>query len=231
MQSLNFLLERGLAGVPPLSSAAALAAEYRRDRRYRTDDQRVDALINSEAVKNFSTGFLTGLGGAFVLPVAMPAALAASWMLQARLSGAIASLYGHDLQSPRVRNLILRSLAGDVTRDALEDLGVGEGSPSGRGVLARVPGRVMVELNKRVGLRVLTGGWGGRLLGLTRVVPLVGGVFGGTYDAAVCRAVGRAAKTLLEPSRAKAKKPARKRTAAGIRRGKSSARALRRRSG
>jgi len=227
MQSANFLLERGLAGVPPLSSAAELAAEFRRDRRYRTADQRIDALINSEAAKNFSTGFLTGLGGAFVLPVAIPAALAASWLLQARLSGAIASLYGHDLQSPRVRKLIMRSLAGGVTRDALEDLGLGEGAtPAGR-PLARIPGRVLVELNKRVGLRLLTGGWGGRLLGLTRSLPLVSGVVGGTYDAVVCRAVGRAAKTLLKPSRGTTKKPAPKRTVTGARRRKPPVRAPR----
>ncbi len=227
MQSANFLLERGLAGVPPLSSAVELAAEYRRDPRYKTADLRVDALINSESTKNFSTGFLTGLGGALVLPVAIPSALAASWLLQARLSGAIASLYGHDLQSPRVRHLILRSLAGDVTRGALEDLRLDEGTTVARHVLARIPGRALVELNKRVGLRLLTGGWGGRLLGLTRVVPLVSGVVGGTYDAAVCRAVGRAAKALLKPSRVVARKPARKRTVAGTRRRKSPARAPR----
>ena len=227
MQSDNFLLERGLAGVPPLSSAMELAAEFRRDRRYRTADQRIDALINSEAAKNFSTGFLTGLGGAFVLPVAIPAALAASWLLQARLSGAIASLYGHDLQSPRVRKLIMRSLAGDVTRDALEDLGLGEGATPAGHALARIPGRALVELNKRVGLRLLTGGWGGRVLGFARVVPLVSGVVGGSYDAAVCRAVGRAAKALLKPSRGVARKSARKRTRAGIRRRKPPVRAPR----
>jgi hypothetical protein len=204
-----------------------LAAEYRRDRRYHTADQRVDALINSEAVKNFSTGFATGLGGALVLPLAIPSALAASWLLQARLAGAIASLYGHDLAVPRVRNLILRSLAGDVTREALEVLDSAEGDSPARRALARVPGRALVELNKRIGLRLLTGGWGGRLLGLTRIVPLVSGVVGGTYDAAVCRAVGRTARSLLKPSSRSAKMPAATRGAAGTGRRRQPARTRR----
>jgi hypothetical protein len=208
MQWTRLWLERGLAGTPPLSSAEALAAEYRRDRRYRSADERVDALIASEAVKNFSTGFATGLGGALVLPLAVPSALAASWLLQARLAGAIASLYGHDLHSPRVRKLILRSLSGDVTRAALDGLNSSDGDPATRPAMGWMPGRVLVELNKRIGLRVLTGSRSGRLLGLGRVLPLVGGVVGGTYDAAVCRAVGRSAKSLLRPgSRARQKPP------------------------
>jgi hypothetical protein len=227
MQSDNFLLERGLAGVPPLSSATELADEYRHDRRYTTDDQRVDALINSEAVKNFSTGFLTGLGGALVLPVAIPSALAASWLLQARLAGAIASLYGHDLESPRVRKLILRSLAGDVTREALDELDSADDDSPARTAMAWIPGRALVELNKRIGLRLLTGGWGGRLLGLTRIVPLVSGVVGGTYDAAVCRAVGRTARSLLKRSSRSAKMPAATRGAAGTGRRRQPARTRR----
>jgi hypothetical protein len=34
---------------------------------------------------------------------------------------------------------------------------------------------------------------------LSKAVPLVGGVVGGSFDAIVCRAVGRAAKTLFRP--------------------------------
>jgi len=219
MQWAQLLLERGLAGIPPLSSAEALAAEYRRDRRYGSADERVDALINSEAVKNFSTGFAAGLGGALVLPLAVPSALVASWLLQARLAGAIASLYGHDLQSPRVRKLVLRSLSGEVTRAALDVLDAPGADAPARRARGWIPGRVLVELNKRVGLRLLTGGRGVRLLGLGRVVPLVGGVVGGTYDAAVCRAVGRSAKSLLRPaSRArpgKGRPPGNQRTLSG----------------
>lgn len=192
------LLDRGLAGVPPLSSAAALASEYRTDRRYANVGQRVDALINSETAKNYATGFVTGLGGVVALPVAVPSALAASWLLQARLAGTIASLYGHDLDSKRVRSLVLVSLAGDVARDALEDFGVREGDRLSERALSHAPGRVLVEVNKRIGLRLLTQAWWSRIFNLSRVVPILGGVVAGSLDATVCRAVGRTAKSLFE---------------------------------
>jgi len=74
--------------------AAGLAAEYLGDDKYRDDGARVAALIKWETAKNFTTGFLTGLGGFITLPVAVPAALAASWVVQARMAAAIACIYG-----------------------------------------------------------------------------------------------------------------------------------------
>ena len=59
----TYLLEQGIRGIGPLSSAESLAAEYLGDAKYRDDDARVAALIKWETAKNFTTGFVTGLGG------------------------------------------------------------------------------------------------------------------------------------------------------------------------
>ena len=195
----RYLLEQGLGGVGPLAGAEALAAEYLDADRYRDDDARVAALINHEAVKNFGTGFLTGLGGFLTLPVAVPAALAASWVLQARMAGAIARIYGHDLASERVRTKILLALAGDVARDAMKDLGLEPGDRLSRRAIDQVPGRALVEVNKRVGTRLLAR-FGQRVaLRFPRAVPVFGGVVGGSLDALVCRKVGATARTLFRP--------------------------------
>ncbi len=63
---------------------------------------RVAALIRRETRKNFTSGFLTGLGGVVTFPVSIPAALGASWLIQARMAAAIAKIYGHDLASEPV---------------------------------------------------------------------------------------------------------------------------------
>ena len=118
---VKYLLEKGLGGFPPLSSAANLADEYLIDRDYDSNDERVAALIKWEMTKNFTTGFITGLGGIVALPVGVPSALVASWLIQARMAGAIARIYGHDLAEERVRTLILLSLAGDVAKQAMSD--------------------------------------------------------------------------------------------------------------
>lgn len=196
---VTFLLEKGLGGFPPLSSAASLADEYLIDQDYKDDDQRVAALIKWEMRKNFTTGFITGLGGFISLPLGVPSALAASWLIQARMAGAIARIYGHDLNEPRVRTMILLSLAGDVAKEAMSDLGLNLGNKLPQAVTRQVPGRALVEINKRIGIRLLmqTGERG--LAQIPKAVPVLGGVVGGAFDAVVCRMVGKTAKKLFAP--------------------------------
>jgi len=195
----TYLLEQGIRGIGPLSSAESLASEYLDDGKYRDDDARVATLVNWEAAKNFTTGFVTGLGGFVTLPMAIPSALAASWVLQARMAAAIARIYGHDLDAERVRTKILLSLAGDVAKEAMKDLGLKVGDKLTQRAVEQIPGRLLVEVNKRIAAK-LAAQVGARVaLRFPRAVPVFGGVVGGSLDAAVCRKVGRTAKTLFRP--------------------------------
>ena len=195
----GYLLDTGLGGLGPMSGAEALAAEYLDATRYRDADGRVAALVNREAAKNFTTGFVTGLGGFVTLPVAVPAALAASWVLQARMAGAIARIYGHDIASPRVRTKILLALAGDVAKVAMKDLGLKVEDKLTQHAVDQIPGRALVEVNKRIGTRLLAGVGQRVALRFPRAVPVFGGVVGGSLDAVVCRKVGATAKSLFRP--------------------------------
>jgi hypothetical protein len=195
----TYLLDKGLAGAGPLSSAEDLASEYLIDQGYASDEARVDALIRRETRKNFTTGFVTGLGGIVTFPVTIPAALGASWLIQARMAGAIARIYGHDLSTERVRTKVLLSLAGDVAKEAMNDLGLKLGNKLTQRAVDQIPGRLLVEVNKRIGARLLANVGGRVLLKVPRAVPILGGVVGGSLDAVVCRMTGRSAKTLFRP--------------------------------
>lgn len=195
----TYLLEKGLDGLGPLSSAASLATEYLIDESYANDDARVAALMKWETAKNFTTGFVTGLGGFVTLALAVPSALAASWVLQARMVGAIARIYGHDLGDARVRTKILLALAGDVAKDAMKDLGLKVEDRLTQRAVDQIPGRALVEINKRVGAGLVAKAGQRIALRFPRAVPVFGGVVGGSLDAVVCRKVGRTAKTLFRP--------------------------------
>jgi uncharacterized protein (DUF697 family) len=198
-QYASYLLEKGLAGAGPLSSAEDLASEYLIDSSYGNDDRRVKALIRREMTKNFTSGFITGLGGLVTFPVSIPAALGASWLIQARMAGAIARIYGHDLDSERVRTKILLSLAGDVAKDAMKDLGLKLDNKLTQRAVDEIPGRALVEINKRIGARLVAKVGQRVVLKFPRAVPVFGGVVGGSLDAVVCRMVGRTAKQLFRP--------------------------------
>jgi hypothetical protein len=201
---VNWILEHAIAGVAPLTKPEDLAAEYASNGSYRTRAERITALIRWEAAKNFATGFTTGLGGILTLPVAVPAALGAAWILQARLAGAIAILHGHSLRSDRVRTLILLAIAGDSAKDVAKTAGIVVGKRLTANAIRTVPGRVLIQLNRLIGMRLLTKAGQTGAISLTKAIPIAGGLVGGGFDAATCVAVGRVADRLFGPIEVKA---------------------------
>jgi len=202
------VLDQALDGVGPLSSASCLAQEYAIDQSYATTDERVDALIRWEAAKNFTSGFLSSLGGIVTLPVTVPAALGASWVIQARLCGAIAELYKYSLREDRVRTLVLLALVGDSGKEILKEAGINVSKRFTLAAIERLPEKILIEINKRVGFRLLTKAGETGVINLTKLVPLLGGVVAGSFDAAMCVAIGKTGKRFFrapKPERSSAR--------------------------
>jgi hypothetical protein len=193
LRIVNWLTDKAIAGVPPLSSAENLAQEYLIDASFPGHEERIDSLINWETTKNFTTGFITGLGGILTLPIAVPAALAASWVVQARMS----RIAGYDLNSDRVRTFVVACLVGDAMKDVVKNVGIKAGTGLTKSLLNKVPGKVLIEINKKVGFRLITKAGEKGAINLMKGVPIVGGVVGGIFDATACRIVGRNAKRLF----------------------------------
>ena len=93
-------------------------------------------------------------------------------LIGALRGAAIAVMRGHDPKSETVRNLALTCLAGHGAADLMKGVGLR--------ALRRTGGRVALRLG--------------------RAVPLVGGLIGGSVDAATCRVVGSAAKVIFARS-------------------------------
>jgi len=193
------VIDVGFGGPGPLKSSIDLASEYQADKKLDSYDARVRTLINWETSKNFTTGFVTGLGGLVTLPATLPAGLGSSWLIQARMVGAIAVLGGHDVDEDRVRTLALLSMAGDAGKEIVKRAGIDLSQRTGKAALRNVPGHVLIEINKRAGFRLLTKSGTTGVLNLSRGIPLLGGVVGGSVDAAMLRTVGRAAHSLFAP--------------------------------
>lgn len=202
-QIAKWVVDRAIGGVTIgetrlLASSGELADEYRRDSKFSDDEARIDALIRWEVTKNFSSGFVTSLDGAFNLPVAVSKALAASWVLQSRMAAAIASLRGYDVNEDRVRTFVLLALIADSIEEVLSKVGVKVGQKVAERLIEQIPGRVLIEINKQVGFRLLTKAGETGVVNLVKVVPpIVGGVVSGAFDGATCWGVGKAAKLLF----------------------------------
>ena len=194
------LLRYGLGRHGKLDSARTLADKWGADARYVDNDARVKALIRSHTLLNFGTGFVTGLGGLVTLPIAIPTALTASWMIHTRLSGTIAALHGHNIDDEHVQSFILLTLLGDSGKQLLRNAGVTVANRIALRGVERIPSHVLSEINKRVGMRLITKAGERGVVNLTKVVPVAGGLVGGGVDALYCNAVGHRAQAFFKPT-------------------------------
>ena len=131
------------------------------------------------------------------MPVAIPGSLAASWVIQARMVAAIAELGGHDSGSDQVQTEVLLCVIGNAAKEIVKDAGIGIGGKLANVAIKMVPGKMLIETNKKVGFRLLTKFGTKGAINLVRLVPLAGGVVGGSVDGTACYVVGRRAKRLF----------------------------------
>jgi hypothetical protein len=188
----------GFDGLGPLGGSRDLAAQYLHDRSLRTTNKKIAALIRWETSKSFSSGMVTGIGGLAMMPFTLPADLAATWVIQTRMVGAIAVVLGHDIDSELVRTVAVLCLLGDAAKEAVKEVGLELLARGLYATVASVPERVLSDINNRVGFHLLShvGGMGSVQLG--RIVPVVGGIVAGTIDAVACHHVGNIAKKVFE---------------------------------
>lgn len=147
-----------------------------------------------------ATGFVSGLGGLITLPVAIPADMTALYIYQGRMAAGIAHLRGYDVASEEVRSLVLVSLLGSSGATVLSQAGIEIANKSAASALAKVPGKVFIEINKKVGFRLITKGGTKGVINMTKVVPIAGGVVGGGVNVASTHTVAKYAQSHFSPS-------------------------------
>ena len=195
---VRWILDQALNGIGPLPSASKLADEYK-CQPYANDTERVQGLIRWTVAKNAGTGVVTGLGGMLTLPVSIPAALAASLAIQAPMVAAIAEIYGHDSKDDKVQTAILLCMVGVAMEDVVKEAGVKLGGKVALEALKKIPGPVLIKINKAVGFRLLTKFGEKGVVNLVKFVPFLGGVLGGTFDGMACYMAGQAADRVFRP--------------------------------
>lgn len=60
--------------------------------------------------------------------------------------------------------------------------------------IRKLPGEALKRINQAVGFRLITKAGEKGIVNLTKFIPVVGGVVGGTFDAVTCRITAKAAQ-------------------------------------
>ena len=187
-------IEKGAFGLP---GAAQLAEDHLKS------NEDVEAAINSlikwQIGKAGIAGFLTGLPGLITLPATLPADLAAVLYIQLRMVGAIAHLRGYDIHSDQVRASAIACLVSQPATGVLSRLGVKVVQKSTRGIIARISRAALMRINQAVGFRLVTKAGTTGIVQLSKLVPAVGGLVGGSIDAIITAGIAAGAKKLFVP--------------------------------
>jgi EcsC protein family len=191
------LVELGIHGSGPLGPAVEAAEEHlvaaQGDR-----EEAIRRLVAAHVRLAAASGFVTGLGGIVTLPVTLPASLAGLYIIATRMTAGIAHLRGYDVETDEVRSAVLVALLGNGGAVALRDTGIDLGPGSTTAALERLPARVLGDLNKRVGLGLVTRAGERGVVALTKLIPLVGGPIGAAVDGVSAKTIaGYAMRTFV----------------------------------
>ncbi len=198
-KALDIAYEKALQGLPGLAPAEEMARQYLAREGSLRD--KANALIRWQVAKAGSSGFITGLGGFATLPVTLPANLVSVLYFQVRMIAAIAYMGGYDLRDDRVKSLIYVCLAGNMAKDILQEAGISAGTRLTAQLTGRISETTLTAINNKLGMVLLTksGSRGG--INLSRMVPVAGGLIGGTFDVVTTRIIGKIALRTFIPEK------------------------------
>lgn len=195
MQILTWIADVGINGLGVLPSAEKVASDHLKSADNVEDA--IKSIIAWRTTHAVGTGFATGLGGFAAMPITLPAGMAAAYAIGANTAAAIACLRGYDIHSDQVRTMVLCCLLGEGVEQVLKTAGIQVGNKMAQNLIKQVPGKVLIEINKKVGFRLITKAGEKGVVNLMKIVPVVGGVIGGAFDGTFVNTCGKTAKKLF----------------------------------
>lgn len=187
------ILSVGIDGMGPVAGAREVAEQHLR--QHGDPEAAISRLGATHERIVAASGFATGLGGFATMPISIPTDVAVLYVYQGRLAAATAHLRGYELDSDEVRSVVLLSLLGSSGAALAMKFGVDLSNKMAMQALKQIPGKVFIEINKKVGFRLVTKAGTKGLVNMTKLVPIAGGVAGAGINVASTRAVGRYARS------------------------------------
>lgn len=192
MNLLDTLYGKTLNGVPKVSPPVdELAEEYLK--KYCDPKDAAKKFIDTQVIKCTTSGVVTGLGGIITLPVTVPANIASVLYVQMRMITAVAYMSGLDIKSDEVQTFVYACLAGVSIANLLQSVGVQIGEKLAVAAIKKIPGKLLVSINQKVGFRLITKFGTKGVLNLGKMVPGIGAVVGGVFDFSETKIIGNRA--------------------------------------
>ena len=191
-KTLDWAYDKAVNGVPGLGTAQDLANDFLKGDK--PLDKKINSLVRWQNTKAATTGFLTGLGGLWALPVSIPADLASTLFIQIRMIAAIAIMNGYDAKDDRVKSLIYVCLVANSVKDAIEQFGIKLGEKFATVAVGKISSKALQAINQKVGYRLFTKFGEKGLINIGKGIPLVGGFINAGLDVVATSTIAKVSK-------------------------------------
>ncbi|EOA8075709.1 EcsC family protein, partial [Escherichia coli] len=90
--------------------------------------------------------------------------------------------------------IVYTCLVGNAAKDILKEAGIQIGQRLTTNAIRCISKEIIVKINKAVGFRLLTKTGATGVINMSKLVPVVGGIVGGSFDAITTNIVGNYAR-------------------------------------
>ncbi len=198
MNFLDSCYEKCLTGIPKVSpSVEEMADDYLK--KHKSTEVACKTMLRNQIAKCTTSGIVTGLGGFITMPVAIPANVGSVIYIQMRMIACVAYMAGYKLNSDQTQTFIYACLAGVTVNNLIKQTGIKFGVKFAKGLIEKIPGKVLTKINQKVGFRLITKFGTTGIINLGKLLPGVGALVGGSLDLVETRVIAtRTHKWFLE---------------------------------
>ena len=189
---LSTIYEKTKSGIPYVSQPVEQMSQgYLK--KYPDKSTACKKMLNAQITKCTTSGFITGFGGLITMPVTIPANLSSVLYVQMRMIACAASMGGYDLNDDEVQTFVYACLAGVSVNQVVKRFGIQFGQKLAKVGVQKIPGKVLIKINQRIGFRLFTKFGEKGLINIGKMIPVVGAVINGGLDLAETKAIANRA--------------------------------------
>ena len=192
---LDKCYEYALDGLPGMETVEELANSYLSQSG--TLESKIDDMIDYQKYKCATSGFLSALGGIITMPITVPANVSSVLYVQIRMVAAVAYMSGFNIRDDKVKTFVYVALCGSSASEVMKKAGIKITEKMSEQLIKKIPIELIKSINKAVGFRLLTKAGQTGIVNLGKMVPLLGGVFGGGFDYVTTNTIGYRAKKMF----------------------------------
>jgi hypothetical protein len=181
MKLLDSCYEKCINGIPKVSpSIERMANDYLT--KHDTVEKACRAMLRNQVAKCTTSGAIAGLGGAIIMPFAIPANIGNVLYVQMRMIACVAYMANYELDSDQTQTLVYACLAGVSVNNLVKQVAKIFGEKLANSMIKKIPGKVLAKINQKIGFRFITKFGTKGIINLGKMVPGVGAVVGGGLD-------------------------------------------------